>query len=253
MALQKVFTPSYVQYLRNNINPENYLKDQFPFDKSQVRSLSGVTQIDNLLSKLNPTPDGDLETAIALYEAFPNLTPVFAQQDDLWVYLTHVDLFHYVKNRWKIKESMLNDEQALYNHILNHWHRNPKHLFRTSLCGLWWQVYMTADKTLSNPYELTEVYFKCGQDFHQRFGELQTIRHREAMQGILRFLQVHPDLIEKNFDPRGQYISQLFNMIGATKALVSLDQSYFFNELERRYEYIKGIQKRDEVQNQEIQ
>jgi len=252
MALQKVFTPSYVRYLRNNINIEDYLKNQFPYDVSQVKRLSGVSQTDNLINLVDPSPDGDLKTGIALYEAFPNITPVFAQQDDLWVYLTHVDLFHYVKQRWKIKDSMLQEPELLKTHIINHWHRNPKHLFRTSLCGLWWQVYMTVDKDLINPYELTEVYFRCGQDFHQRFGELLTIRHREAMYGILRFLQNHPELTEKNFDPRGQYISQLFNLIGGTKALSSLDRTFFIDELEKRYEFIKNIQKREEVQNQEI-
>lgn len=252
MSLQKVFTPSYVQFLRNHINVEDYLQDSFPFDCSEVRSLNGVKHDETLLQKLDPTPDGDFQTGIALFEAFPNLSPVFAQQDDLWVYLTHVDLFQYVKQRWPIKEHIVDDIGSTKNYILNHWHKNPKHLFRTTLCGLWWQVYLTVDKTLANPYELTEVFFNCGQDFHQRFGELLTIRHREAMYGILRFLQKHPDLTQKNFDPRGQYISQLFNLIGGTKVLSSMDRSFFMNELEKRYDYIKSIQNRDEVQNQEI-
>lgn len=253
MALQKVFTPGYTQYLRNNIIVENYLGDSFPYDMSQVKSLSGIIHQDDLLSKLDPTPDGDLQTAIAIYEAFENISPVYAQRDELWVYLTHVDLFDYVKKRWKIKESMLEDESKVKEFIAQHWHRHYKHLFRTSLCGLWWQVKMTVDKNLENPYELTEVYFNCGQDFHQRFGELLTIRHREAMLGILHFLQKHPELTEKNFDPRGQTISRLFNRIGGTKILASLDNRYFEDELEKRYDYLKSIQKREEVQNQEVQ
>lgn len=251
MALQKVFTPGYIQHLKSNIKIENYLGEAFPYDSKYTRQLAGVPHPEDLLSKLVPTPDGDLQSAIAIYEAYPNISPVLAQKDDLWVYLSHVDLFEYVQKRWAIKGNA--EEADKITHIINHWHRNPKHLFRTSICGLWWQVYLTRDDSRQNPYELTEIYFQAGQDFHQRFGELLTIRHREAMIGILEFLLEHKELTNKNFDPKGQYISQLFNLIGGTKALASLNRQFFKNELEKRLTKIASIQNRNEVQNQTIE
>ena len=85
MALQPVFKRGYIDYLKNNIKPEAYLKDHFEYDPSQVVRLYGVAHPQGLLEQLNPTPDGDLQTAIAIYEAYKDITPLFAQPDVLWV------------------------------------------------------------------------------------------------------------------------------------------------------------------------
>lgn len=252
MALQPVFKRGYIDYLKNNIKPEAYLGDHFEYDQSQVVRLYGVPHPDGLLERLDPTPDGDLQSAIAIYEAYPDLSPLFAQQDDLWVYLTHVDLFEYVKKRWPIKASKDIGLANQCDFIEDHWFRHSKHLFRTSIGGLWWQVKLTMDETRDNPFELTGVYFKCGQDFHQRFGELSLIRHKEAMVGVLEFLKNHDYLIEKGFDPKGQFISRLFNNIGGTKLLSSLPREYFTEVLEKKLSIIENISGRDDVQNKEI-
>ena len=122
MALQKVFTPSYTQFLKNNIQVENYQKESFSYDASQTRFLSGVMHQDDLLQRLDSSPSGDYTTAIAIYEAFEKISPVFAQQDDLWTYLAHVDLFEYVKERWEIPSDVTDEEKI--NHIEHHWFRD---------------------------------------------------------------------------------------------------------------------------------
>lgn len=249
MALQPVFKRSYIEYLKTHIQPSEYTGDHFEYDRSQVVRLYGIQQPEDLLQKLDPSPDGDLKSAIAIYEAYKDITPLFAQQDDLWVYLTHVDLFEYVKKRWPIKGE---DNEKLVSDIQNHWFRHNKHLFRTPVAGLWWQVFLTKDDNRENPYDLTEVYFNCGQDFHQRFGELTLIRHKDAMIGILEFLKDHPELTTKGFDPRGQYISRLFNSVGSYKLLSNMDKSYFKKALENRLDIISQISNRTEVQNQDI-
>ncbi len=250
MALQKVFTPSYVQYLKNNIQVENYLKDRFPYDASQVRSLSGVIHRDDLLSKLDPTPAGDLTTAIAIYEAFEKISPVFAQQDDLWVYLTHVDLFEYVKKRWAIPTDE-NEKQSRF--ILNHWFRNPTNFLRTTFAGLWWNVYMTVDETRGDKYELTRVMYECGQDWRiMRFGELSLVRNKESMTGVLEFLEENPIVYKENFDARGQFISRYFNLLGGSKALSTLDRKEFKNILYGLKDRIMKINSVEDIHNKEI-
>ena len=252
MALQPVFKKGYIEYLKTHIDPSLYLGSAFEFDRKQVVRLYGINHPEGLLERLDPSPDGDLQTAIAIYEAYKDITPLFAQQDDLWVYLTHVDLFEYVKKRWPIKTGngvSLSDQVGF---ISDHWLRHSKHLFRTSIGGLWWQIYLTYDESRDNPYELSEVYFQCGQDFHQRFGELALIRHKEAMIGVLEFLKNHDYLMEKGFDPKGQYISRLFNTIGGTKLLSSMPRDYFIMVLENKLALIEGIKSRSEVQNKDI-
>ena len=85
MALQKVFKKGYMDYLKNNIKIADYMQDIFPVDESQVVRLYGVTQPLDLSSRVVPTREGDITTAIAIYEAYSGLAPLMAQQDDLWV------------------------------------------------------------------------------------------------------------------------------------------------------------------------
>ena len=99
MALQPVFKRSYIEHLKTHIRPSEYMGDHFEYDRSQVVRLYGIQQPEDLLQKLDPSPDGDLKSAIAIYEAYKDITPLFAQQDDLWVYLTHVDLMAYKGRR----------------------------------------------------------------------------------------------------------------------------------------------------------
>ena len=42
----------------------------------------------------------DLENAIRIHKALPNLTPVQAQDSRLWTHLTHVELWEYMQVRW---------------------------------------------------------------------------------------------------------------------------------------------------------
>ena len=236
MALQPVFKHSYIEHLKTHIRPSEYMGDHFEYDRSQVVRLYGIQQPEDLLQKLDPSTDGDLKSAIAIYEAYKDITPLFAQQDDLWVYLTHVDLFEYVKKRWPIKGE---DNEKQVSDIQNHWFRHNKHLFRTPVAGLWWQVFLTKDDERENPYELTEYLFK-NQEFRTvSFGELPLIRHREAMIGILEFLKENEHLFEGGFNAKARYIRRLFFVIGGYKNLTFMSRGFFKETL---YEHIEQIE-----------
>lgn len=252
MALQPVFKRGYIDYLKNNIKPEAYLGDHFEYDQSQVVRLYGVPHPVGLLERLDPIPDGDLQSAIAIYEAYPDLSPLFAQQDDLWVYLTHVDLFEYVKKRWPIKIDNDLSVASQCDYISDHWFRGHHSIIRSTLMGLWWSVFCTIDESRSDKYELTKVLF-CNYSFRTRyFGTSELIRHREAMIGILSFLHENPILFKSNIEVRGQFISRYFNQLGGVKLLVSLDRNFFRNECERIKQKLLDITERNQVQNIDV-
>ena len=246
MELQKVFRHSYMDELRRNIHVDDYKGEAFPYDATKVKSLANVYKPEGLLQDLDP--EDDFATAVALFKAYDTVTPLLASLPDLWVYLTHVDLFPYVQKRWP--KVMDNDIEEQY--ILNHWHEND-HFMRTTFAGLWWHTYLTYDTTRSNPFELTEILFKS-QDFRTlRFGELGLIRHRPAMIGVLEFLIENPELMETAFDARGQYISRYFNMLGGSKPLAYMDKEFFKNTLliiKPKLEQITSIR---DVQNKAIE
>lgn len=247
MALQPVFKRGYIDYLKNNIKPEAYLKDHFEYDPTQVVRLYGVVHPQGLLEQLNPTPDGDLQTAIAIYEAYKDITPLFAQQDDLWVYLTHVDLFDYVKKRWPIKtgEEVSLTKQCEF--ISDHWFRHHERFFRTTFAGLWWSIKLSVDENRDNQYELSEVLFRNQEFRTNSFGELPLIRHREAMIGILEFLKENEFLFESGFNAKGRYIRHLFNIVGGFKNITSLDRSFFKEVLYRNIDKIIATHDVNEV------
>lgn len=245
MELQRVFKHSYMDYLRRHIHIEDYQQEQFPYDESKTKHLANVYHPEGLLDKMDP--DDDFKSAVALFEAYKSLTPLVASLPDLWVYLTHVDLFHYVQQRWpKVMEEGVDEK-----YILNHWHEN-NYFMRTTFAGLWWHTYLTFDEGRKDPYELTEVLFK-NQDFRLlRFGELNLIRHRPAMQGILEYLLENPEVMNTSFAAKGQYISRYFNMIGGTKNLAFMDKDYFKDVLEHIKPTLMNITSIDDVQNKAI-
>ena len=239
MALQKVFTPSYTQFLKNNIQVENYQKESFSYDASQTRSLSGVIHQEDLLQRLDPSASGDYTTAIAIYEAFEKISPVFAQQDDLWTYLAHVDLFEYVKERWEIPSEGTKEEKI--NHIEHHWFRDKFQFSRTTFAGFWWNVHLTISPELEDKYELTKYLFKNTEFRTSSFGEQPLIRYEGSMKGILRFVRDNESIFSTGFNAKARYIRHLFNILGGYKNIASLPREYFYSVLDKRKDTIKDI------------
>ena len=109
MELQRIFKNPYLKQLRDNIIVDDYRKEEFPYDDTQTKALANVYKPEGLLEKLDPTDD--FKTAKALYEAYKDVSPLVASLPNLWVYLTHVDLFQYVQKRWpKIYEKEVDEK-----------------------------------------------------------------------------------------------------------------------------------------------
>ena len=181
MALQKVFKEPYVDWIKESISIDKYGGEEFEYDAGKTKYLANISKPEGLLDKLM-SAENDFQAAIALYEAYPNLTPIIAsQQKGLWVYLTHVDLFPYVQKRWP---KVITGE-ADVKYISEHWFYNGT--MRTSLMGLWWSVYCSVDESrgADHKYDLTELLFKQ-EDFRTRtFGTYQLFRCKEAVLGLV--------------------------------------------------------------------
>lgn len=248
MALQKVFIKSYADELRTHIDPVNYYGEEFEYDKTKVKFLSRIPHPQNLASYMEEHADNDCECAIALYEAYKDISPVFAQEERLWVYLSHVELFTYLKKRWSIK-----DEKDQLNFIRNHWFRSKNGLMRSSLMGLWWAVYCTIDengeKNGEDKYRLTRILFSNYSFRTTFFGASELFWYRDATRGILRFLVDNPEIIKNNFENRSQFITKYFNQLGGIKQLSALDEDYYYNECVRIKGKILAIRLREDIQN----
>ena len=241
MALQKVFIEPYVEVLKGSITPEKYAASSFDYDASKIRCLANVREPEDLLDRMNP--DNDLESAIALYEAFKNLTPLAASKVELWTYLSHVDLFSYMQKRFP----KVTDGAADVKYIQERWFRNSQGIIRSSLSGLWWSVYCSIDDSREDKYELTRMLFSNNSIRTHYFGRSTIFRLREAMIGILEFLVENPDISEVHFNSRCIYIAQYFNRLGAVKQLAYMDRNFFKEELMKKKEILKTVTSKAQV------
>jgi hypothetical protein len=229
--------------LRKNIHVSDYQGEVFPYEPSKVKTLANVYKPEGLLDRLDP--EDDFTSAIEIYKAYDTISPLLASLPDLWVYLAHVDLFPYVQKR---HSDVLKDD-VTEEYIVDHWFKNKVSLFRMAIPSAWWSVYLSIDNNRENPYELTEILFRNQELRTNSFGPLTLIRHKEAMMGVLEFLNEHQELLVDGMNMRAQYIRKLFNFIGGTKRLEFMPKVFFKAELEKRLDIISRKFTREEIQN----
>ena len=252
MELQKTFKESYMKTLRDAVKSGEtiplYAGDAYEVDATQVKRLANVYAPEGLMDKLNEVWEDDFQSAIAIYEAYKNISPLLASNEAFWAYLTHVDLFEYAQKRWpKVKE-----DNCGADYIIDHWFVGSQGLLRNAAASAWWSVYNTIDETRQNKYELTEMFFKNYTLRVTALGPTQLIRHREAMIGILSFLLDNPEVTKNAFEYRGQFMTKYFNRLGAVKQLAYLKRDYFYNTCERLKDKILSVTTRAQLTDESL-
>ncbi len=252
MQLQKTFKESYMKTLRDAVKSEVaiplYGNDVFDIEATQVKRLANVYAPEGLIEKLEEVWEDDFKSAVAIYEAYKNISPLLASNESFWAYLTHVDLFSYAQKRWpKIKDKNCSSE-----YILDHWFIGVNGLLRNAVASMWWSVYNTVDETRENKYELTEILFKNYTLRISAFGSTLLIRHKEAMIGILSFLMDNPNITNNALEYRGQFITKYFNRIGAVKQLAFLKRDYFYSTCEHMKDKILSVTSRYQLKDESL-
>jgi len=239
MEKQKIFRSSYVAQLKDNLKKglslHLYKNKEFEYDKEKVLILPNVYRPTDLLKKMDVK--NDFKSAVALYEAYKNLTPLQASDDRFWTYLTHVDLFPYMQNKWI--EHIAKQPDKEIERFLKHWFLNTTsqdNLMRHTLAGLWWGVHLTIDRERSNKYELTEVFFRNKTLRARTMGPSLFFRHKEAVIGVLEFFKENNF---RKFDRDHRIFTEYINLIGGTKPLSYFDRHFFKKILYERFEKLK--------------
>ena len=82
------------------------------------------------------------------------------------------------------------------------------------MAGLWWAVYLSVDENReTNKYELTEILFRQ-LDFPTRtLGLYKLGRHKEAVIGILEFIQENEHLFKNKFQEKTRLVTKHLNLI----------------------------------------
>lgn len=252
MQLQKTFKESYMKTLRDAVKSEVaiplYSRDTFEIDETQVKRLANVYAPEGLAERLNEVWEDDFLSAIAIYDAYENISPLLASNEAFWAYLTHVDLFSYSQKRWpKVKE-----KDCSADYILDHWFVGKNGILRNAIASMWWSVYNTVDETRENQYELTEILLKNYTLRVITFGSSLLIRHREAMIGILSYIYDNPQITSNAFENRGRFIAKYFNRLGAVRQLAYMNRNYFYDICDKMKDKILSVITRDHLNDESL-
>lgn len=241
MEKQLIFREKYLFKLKSEINVDKYKSKEFIFEENQTLLMPSVIKPNGLLSLLDYK--NDFITAVKIYESYINLQPIQASDERLWTYLTHVDLYPYMIVRWNGVINQNSSDPLKY--IKDHWFLEStvqNCLLRHPLAGLWWSVFLSVDeKRGDDKYELTTILFRQ-LDFPTRtLGTYKLGRHKEAVIGILEFIQENEDLFKNHFENKTRFITKHLNLIGGIKPISYFDRNYFKEELQKIHKSIREI------------
>jgi hypothetical protein len=204
-----------------------FRNNEFQIDDKNTLIMPHIERPIGLTQRMNSDREADLESAIALYEAYSNLTPLEAAEPAFWNYLALTDLYPYLRDRWpKVYRREVGTNEI--NYILDHFLVQDKSsdLMRGHLSGLWWSVYLSLDgSNTEDIYHLTKVMF-WNQTLRTRtMGNYLLARKKELALGLLSYCKERGKVNFGNFEKEHQELTEYLNLIGGTKRL-----AYFSRE-----------------------
>lgn len=228
--------------LRGRRSIKKYLNEKFVISLGDtVESSSKVPTKKVFLS--DPPSGGrrdSVENAIKLFEAYSSLTPEDASDERFWTYLTHSDLFDYMKKRTDVEAQ---SEEKRGKYILDHWFvdpMSPASLMNNDISRLWWVVFLTKTKNAKDPYVLTrEVFSMLDYTTHLlpgTQGRNETIRF-----AVLEFIVENPALFSKDKEAKVRLIMRKLNLRGGYSALSSLDSNQIKSLLKEAIPELKRV------------
>ena len=234
MANQKIFKTLYTQRLLEGLAEsaviEKYRQPLFDYDEDAVLVMPGIESVTEQGLPDLMKPKDDFESAKAVFKSLQKLTPIQASDPRLWTYLTHVDLYEYMTQRWR---DVITGETSKIDYIIEHWFvKTPSQqcLMRNAISGMWWAAYLSYDETRNDPFELTRVFYKDLDLPTRTIGTYRIGRHKEAVKGVLQFIKDFPDVMYSHFETKTRYIFKHFNVIGGSKPLSLFDMDFFYDE-----------------------
>ncbi|MCY8466770.1 DUF6339 family protein [Bacillus atrophaeus] len=202
-------------YKQDEVWLQEYLNHEFP---------SGVAKIELLIQDEN-NEKLDYDNAVLLFNALAELTPAEASKENLWVFLTHVSCWEYMRKRWPVNGQ--NDLEKAINFVKNRYFFGQKPYSRNGIARLWWFGYITHDPDLEDPYELTKIMLQNqDQDVSRMIAESPNIlRNKNAVRIVLRTLQRMQENSEKTFSKRTfiRYAAIYLNYRGGVTVLTALN------------------------------
>lgn len=224
MEQQKIFRQFYndslVQKVKSGESISLFQNSEFHVDDRNILIMPHMEKPLFLLSRLNPDKDFDFQSAIALFEAFKNLTPLEAADPKFWNYISLIDLYPYLRSRWPNVYNRIKGTNAI-TYVFDHYllQDNSSDIMRVHLPSLWWSVDLSIDESHQDKYHLTKILF-WNQTLRTRtMGSYLFARKRELALGFLDYLEIRGEDNFGNFEKEHQILTEFINKTGGSKSL----------------------------------
>lgn len=232
--LQRTFSKEYTSVLKQKVKSGNtvtYGLDKFEFEENgrDVYPLQNVRKENVILD----ASKSDFDNAVQLYESFKSLPPFIASEEALWTYLTHVEHFNYVKERWKINSESSSDL------ILKRFFYSSSVAMDNAISRLWWGTHLTKDETLDDPYKYTRILLGDGNsDLLQNLSKSKLFRYPDAVRGIMKFFSEYDN--RTDFSKVNRFIIQYFNRLGGVKQLIYMEKDFYYETAQKALALFKS-------------
>lgn len=201
---QMMLTSKATASLRKNaeVHYANYdyeKPDSFVIADYNTSTTNPLAETNIILDKLPilKLPDGskhyDLENSISFFSVYKNLTYHQATSEAFWAYMTHIQYWEYMRERWPVSDS---SSSKPADYIREHYFfksGTDRALIRNGIARLWWYAKLTYEETAENPFHLTEVLLSK-LDITQGLLERSWGRNNSILRAFLEFLSDTPAL-----------------------------------------------------------
>ena len=249
---QPIFTEEYCNTLRLNLKAgksiSNYTIDgeKYAFTDRDLCYLNNFSVNKNKLRRMNEEKPSSIDSAILLFEAFPDLNPLMASYAPFWLYVAHVELVQYMRKRWQNviigRDGDRNDTSSQISYIMDYWFPSMGSSSKTWLPNLWWAVYLTVDNRREDKYALTKILFRQEDLRTRTLGTYTLFRHKPATVATLSFIETHLDsTFSHSFQNRCRYMTKYLNYLGGCRLLSYMDEDFFTEMLNKKNDDIAKV------------
>lgn len=145
---------------------------------------------------MNKSENQDLENSKSVGDSLCQLTPSLANEQRVWVRLSHTDCWEYSRNRWLRGESAEVLKEMTELHIFSRSRSSIRD--HQAVARLWWNWYIAKMSWPSNPERALELIL-TNSDVRRNFIKRFWLCSREKIAGaVLRTMDVNPWILHRS-------------------------------------------------------
>lgn len=158
-----------------------------------------------------------------LYKGLSNLSLAEVADEKMWVFMTHITHWEYMRNRWPIE----NTTGLEKNFVLNRYFFGERPFSRNGLARLWWFGYITYNEKYKDPFYLTSIMLENeDQDIARIILETPTIcRNKKMVEATLISLKELKGNYEIKTRDYIRHAARYINLTGSVTLWDFLDES----------------------------